>query len=102
VEQAHQSGYKVILLFFWLESPQMAEHRVAMRVEEGGHDIPKEVIHRRYWAGLSNLFRIYMPIVDAWSLYDNNDTTILIADHKRTKDNVKLEKIRLSCQNKNI
>jgi predicted ABC-type ATPase len=102
VERAHQSGYKVILLFFWLESPQMAENRVAKRVEEGGHDIPKEVIHRRYWAGLSNLFRIYMPIVDAWSLYDNNDTTILIADNKGIVDNVKLEKIHLSCQNKNV
>jgi len=67
----------------------MAEHRVAMRVEEGGHDIPKEVIHRRYWAGLNNLFRIYMPIVDAWSLYDNNYSTLLIADKDEIVDNVK-------------
>ena len=39
----------------------------------GGHDIPTDVIYRRYEAGLSNLFQLYMPVVDNWSLYDNSD-----------------------------
>lgn len=52
IEKAKALGYAVILLFFWLPSPQMAEQRVAMRVKEGGHNIPKDVIYRRYWAGL--------------------------------------------------
>jgi predicted ABC-type ATPase len=101
VRRAQQQGYKVILLFFWLESPYVAEQRVAKRVREGGHNIPKDVIHRRYWSGLNNLFSIYMPIVDAWSLYDNNKSTILIADTDAVVDQVKFETIRLSCQNKN-
>jgi predicted ABC-type ATPase len=102
IKRAHQLGYEVSLLFFWLESPQMAEARVARRVQEGGHDIPKEVIHRRYWLGLNHLFNIYQPIVDSWFLFDNNDAAILVADNYCVFDDVKLEKIRQLCQNNRI
>lgn len=80
VLRAKNLGYKVNLLFFWLKSPDVAKKRVAKRVSEGGHNIPSDVIERRYWRGLKNLFEIYIPIVDFWSLYDNNDSTKAIAD----------------------
>ena len=48
VKQAQELGYSVILLFFWLETPQLAKMRVKQRVLEGGHNIPEEVIIRRY------------------------------------------------------
>lgn len=71
VLRAKSLGYNVMLLFFWLPSPEMAEIRVVNRVASGGHNIPRDVIHRRYWNGLRNLFDIFQPIVDSWSLYDN-------------------------------
>ena len=74
VEKAHSQGYDVTLLFFWLKSPQQAIERVAERVAKGGHDIPKDIIVRRYWEGLDNLFNIYMPIVDTWILVNNSET----------------------------
>ena len=74
VEKAHSQGYDVTLLFFWLKSPQQAIERVAERVAKGGHDIPKDIIVRRYWEGLDNLFKIYMPIVDTWILVNNGET----------------------------
>lgn len=49
-----------------------AKHRVAKRVISGGHNIPEEVIERRYVAGLRNLFRIFMDVVDLWILFDNS------------------------------
>ena len=78
VETAHQKGYNVTLLYFWLESPEQAIERVAERVSKGGHNIPKDVIIRRYWAGLNNLFDIYMPIVDSWILVNNSQTPRII------------------------
>ena len=45
---------------------------MARRVSQGGHNIPLDVIYRRYDAGLKNFFQLYMPVVDFWSLYDNN------------------------------
>lgn len=71
VLQAHKKGFYVQLLYFWLPSPEFATARVAQRVKEGGHNIPKDVIYRRYYAGIKNLFEIYMPIVDYWVIYDN-------------------------------
>lgn len=72
VEQAHKEGFYVTLLFFWLESPELAVRRVAERVSKGGHDIPTDVILRRYDEGIRNLFNIFIPRVDYWSLIDNS------------------------------
>lgn len=52
------------MLFFWLESSELAKERVRIRVNEGGHNIPKDVIERRYLNGIKNLFDIYLEIVD--------------------------------------
>ncbi len=72
VRVARRQGYFVHLLFFWLETPQLAANRVAERVAKGGHGIPEEVIYRRYYRGLENLFTRFMNEVDAWGIYDNS------------------------------
>lgn len=100
VRRAKEAGYTVILLFFWLPSPEMAEERVAARVATGGHDIPKEVIHRRYWLGLQNLFYIFAPIVDIWSLYDNSEELYPIVERSYIINLPKFNQIKELCQNK--
>lgn len=72
VRTAQKAGYSVELLFVWLTSPLAAKIRVARRVAEGGHDIPDHIIERRYAAGLANLFDIFIPIVDFWTIVDNS------------------------------
>lgn len=67
-----RSGYQAHLLFLWLPSAEMAIARVASRVQRGGHHVPDDVIRRRYDAGLRNFFRLYLPIVDTWRLFDNS------------------------------
>ena len=74
IEKAHQQGYEVTLLYFWLKSPEQAMERVAERVSKGGHNIPQDIIVRRYYEGIDNLFQIYMPIVDTWILVNNSET----------------------------
>ena len=74
IEKAHQQNYEVTLLYFWLKSPEQARERVAERVRKGGHNIPINIIERRYSEGIDNLFNIYMPIVDTWILVDNSKT----------------------------
>ncbi|MCD8302365.1 MAG: zeta toxin family protein [Prevotellaceae bacterium] len=73
VQQAQRRGYFVTLIFFSLSSPEQAVKRVAKRVSQGGHNIPIDVIYRRYASGLRNLFLMYAQIVDYWALYDNSD-----------------------------
>ena len=69
---AQALGYHVALLFFWLESVEMAIDRVARRVKEGGHNIDTEVIRRRYNRGIKNLFEIYIPLVSETMIYNNS------------------------------
>ena len=73
IQQAQRRGYFVTLLFFSLATPEQAVQRVAKRVSQGGHNIPTDVVYRRFEGGLSNLFNLYMPIVDYWALYDNSN-----------------------------
>ena len=69
---AQQLGYKVILLFFWLEDVSLAIERVKTRVSEGGHNIAIDVIKRRYANGIKNLFDIYLPVVNEAIIFDNS------------------------------
>ena len=73
IEWAQANGYEVTLLFFWLDSPNMAKKRVAQRVAEGGHSIPSETIERRYYNGIANLFAIYIDMVDICYIFDNSE-----------------------------
>ncbi len=72
IERAKNQGYYVNLLFFWLESPELAIERVTTRVAEGGHDIPKATIIRRYHRGIKNLFEWYYDICNSIAIYDNS------------------------------
>ncbi len=100
VRRAHKRGYNVVLLFFWLPSPEMAVARVAKRVSEGGHDIPTETIYRRYWLGLQNFFNIFIPIVDSWMFFNNGNKSHLIANNNAIMDLEQFSKIKESCQSK--
>lgn len=73
VRRSQSKGYSVKVLFFWLNSPELAIQRVAERVAKGGHNIPEPVIRRRYTAGISNLFHLFMKEVDYWDIYDNSE-----------------------------
>ena len=98
INKAKAIGYEVHIIFFWLYSPEMACQRVAKRVSEGGHDIPKDVITRRYWIGIKNLFTIFMPIVDYWELYNNTFETRMIANSNKIIDPTLFNYIK--CQSK--
>ncbi len=78
----------------------MAEMRVASRVATGGHNIPKDIIHRRYWLGLQNLFNIFSQVVDEWSMYDNSTNLKPIVDGGKITNKILLKKIKESCRNK--
>tara|TARA_R110000737_G_scaffold353270_2_gene403706 strand:- start:1115 stop:1519 length:405 start_codon:yes stop_codon:yes gene_type:complete len=81
VERAKQLGYQITCLFFLLISEELAISRVATRVIEGGHNIPEEVIRRRYNGGLKNFFNLFLQKVDNWLFVDNSgDNYEIIAE----------------------
>ena len=85
IAQWQAAGYRVKLIFLELASADEAIARVAQRVKQGGHDIPVEVIRRRFIAGRSNFERLYSPKVDAWALYDNSAEQPVLLDWSEKK-----------------
>ena len=60
-------------MYFWLNSPELAIERVKTCVISGGHNIPEDVIRRRYNSGINNLSKLYLPICDYWLITDNSE-----------------------------
>ena len=86
VRDAQGKGYRVTLLYFWLDSPDLAVKRVAERVAAGGHNIDEKTIRRRYVKGIDNLFNLYMDIADYWLLVDNSESPFkIIAEGERNE-----------------
>ena len=88
VHRARKLGYKVSLIYIWLNSPKLAIQRVAERVKNGGHNIPTDVVERRYYRGIKNLFELFMPICDFWTIADNTDKKLIQVARKVEFDNV--------------
>lgn len=69
-------GYRVQIFFVALPSAAPAVNRVALRVKLGGHNIPQADIERRFKRSLHNLFELYLPLADRWSVLDNASGTL--------------------------
>ncbi len=67
-------GYKVAIYYFSLASTQLAIRRVKLRVTQGGHNVPADVVRRRFGRSLNNFFNLYAPLADEWALFDNSPT----------------------------
>jgi len=79
-------GYRIHLFYLWIHSIDVALERIAGRVKMGGHNVPEDVVRRRYHKGISNFSRLYQPLTDSWAIYDNStDTPHLIAYKEHDK-----------------
>jgi predicted ABC-type ATPase len=72
IKDAKKQGYQIALMFLWVASPQQAIQRVRNRVIHGGHNVPSDTIKRRYFAGIKNLLKYYLPLADFALLLDNS------------------------------
>ena len=69
-------GYTVQIFYVALPSPELAVNRVALRVKLGGHNIPQADIERRFQRSLHNLYLLYLPLADRWTVLDNASGTL--------------------------
>lgn len=80
IPQWQELGYRIKLVFLYLEDVKIAIERIRARVRQGGHDVPEDVIGRRYEAGWRNFQQLYKKLVDTWVLYDNSGETPVLVD----------------------
>ncbi|MEM1099870.1 MAG: zeta toxin family protein [Planctomycetota bacterium] len=86
IKQWRAMGYRIELLFLNLPSAEIAARRVAQRVQRGGHNIPPDVIQRRFKLGWSNFNEFYQHRVDAWRLYDAFETPPVLLEQGSNRD----------------
>lgn len=85
IKAAKKKKYTARLVYFCLPNPEAAVERVAKRVRMGGHDVPEAVIRRRFTKSRQNFFKLYMPILDQWAVYENSGQTPQIIAKKNGK-----------------
>jgi len=88
LKECKKMGYQVETLFFYLDNPELARERVNSRVAAGGHNIPDDVIIRRYSRGLDNFLNLFVNLCDQWGVY-NNSTGIPVLIANGEKDFIK-------------
>ncbi len=89
IRRAAAAGYTINLIYYWLDSVELAQERVRIRVSEGGHSIPADTITRRYYAGIRNFVHLYQQLADCWLLFDNSTTTPqIIAESRRNGETI--------------
>ena len=71
IEKAKELGYKVILVYSFLQNCTTCIERVKKRVENGGHNVPEEDIIRRYYKSVVKFWIEYRFLVDEWTLFFN-------------------------------
>ena len=72
LKDAATAGYTVILCFIGISGPEVSEQRVAMRVSQGGHDVPTNKLETRYPRVLANLRNAIREVPHVW-IFDNDD-----------------------------
>jgi predicted ABC-type ATPase len=71
-QQMKAAGYRIEIIFLKLDTPALALRRVAARVRQGGHAVPRADVLRRFRRGWENFNQSYRLAVDAWAVYDNS------------------------------
>ena len=67
-----RDGYLVEIAYLKINSPQLALRRIAARVKQGGHNVPRADVLRRFDRSWKNFQDLYRPLADKWSVYDNS------------------------------
>ena len=88
LKEAESAGYTVFLIFIGVDDPEISSDRVAMRVSQGGHDVPEEKLKERYPRIMANLKRALQEISNVW-VYDHSDLNAgyrLVATHENGQE----------------
>ena len=81
LEEAKGAGFHIAIHFLVVPTAEVSIERVAQRVRKGGHHVPDVDIRRRFQRSLENFLHTYLPLADAWKVWDNKgDASKILAD----------------------
>ena len=74
------AGYRIEMVYLRLSSPRLALRRIAARVKQGGHNVPRADVLRRFDRSWNNFQHTYSLLADEWTVYDNSGTTPRVSE----------------------
>lgn len=79
IQQAKQNGYRVVIIYTFVDAVETCLERIKARVRNGGHPVPEEDVRRRFMRSRENFWHRYTPVSDQWMIYFNggNDITLV-------------------------
>jgi predicted ABC-type ATPase len=77
------AGYRIEIVYLQLRSSRLAFRRIAARVKQGGHDVPRADVLRRFDRSWTNFETSYKLLADTWSVYDNSGKTPRLLERSR-------------------
>jgi len=83
MESWKQAGYRIEIVYLRLDSVELALRRIATRVLQGGHDVARRDVIRRYKRGLANFETVYRPMAESWAIYDNSGASPVLIEQQR-------------------
>ena len=72
LREMKKRGYLIHIFFLWISDVELALERIRLRVRNGGHHIPEVIVRRRFGRSLPNFLRVYKPLADSWTIFDNS------------------------------
>ncbi len=72
LKDTESAGYTVVLVFIGIAGPEISDDRVAMRVSQGGHDVPRKKLVERFPRIMNNLKRAMAELSNVW-VYDHSE-----------------------------
>ncbi len=88
-------GYRIEIVFFKLDSPEICMKRIASRVAQGGHNVPRADVLRRFKRGWSNFEKDYCALADEHTVYDTSGDAPSMSTKKPSK---KVQEITLALK----
>jgi len=82
IEAWKRAGYRIEIVFLRLSSVDLALRRIEVRVRQGGHDVPKRDVLRRFKRGWENFQNTYRPMAESWAVYDNSAASPQLMERK--------------------
>ncbi len=76
------ASYRIETIFLRLASVRLAFRRITARVKQGGHDVPRADVLRRFVRGWENFENAYKPLADMWAVYDNSGVSLKLLKTK--------------------
>ena len=83
MEAWKRAGYRIEIVYLRLDLIDLALRRIEVRVRQGGHDVPKRDVLRRFNRGWENFVRIYQPMAESWAVYDNSGASAQLVERKK-------------------